>query len=119
MTSDGRKLLLRHLSEENFERWVEREAARRGVCGFHVRASEGSLKGVHTTRQHGHSDAHGWPDWWFFKPGRPPFAVELKSAEGRVDRDQRRWHDLLRECGVTVYVWRPDQEDEIRRVLDE
>lgn len=116
MVTDARSFLLRHMSEANFERWVMREAARHGICGFHVRLSEASVAGVHTQRMHGHSDAHGWPDWCFVGPGGILFR-ELKGQETRVTPHQKRWHELLECAGANVGVWRPIDEHTIRETF--
>ncbi|HET6910749.1 MAG TPA: VRR-NUC domain-containing protein [Mycobacteriales bacterium] len=34
-------------------------------------------------------------------------AVELKSANGRITRDQRAWLDALQSAGVDARVWYP------------
>ena len=61
--------------------------------------------------------AAGWPDLALVKPPRLILA-ELKSAKGKVSAAQQKWLDLLRQCpGVEVYVWRPDDLDQIAEVL--
>lgn len=114
--STARDILLRHLSEQNFERWVVREANRQGVCGFHVRLSEASVQGVHTRRFHDHSDAHGWPDWVFWGP-RGVLFRELKGMEGRVTPDQKRCLGDLVATGADVGIWRPVDEELIRETF--
>ena len=114
----GRQLLLGAVSEDEFARQVKRWAARAGWCGYHVRYSQAVVEGVHTTRHDGHGDAFGMPDWIFAKEGSPLILTELKAATGRVSKDQKRWLEVLDSAtGVWSGVWRPDMEDEIRRVL--
>jgi hypothetical protein len=115
MTSP-RAVLWRTLSEPNFQAWVMREAERNGVCGFHVRDSQGVVQGVHTKRQHGHSDAHGFPDWVFKGPGGA-IVRELKTEEGIVLPEQRRWLEDLSGAGWDAKVWRPSDEEEIRNTF--
>lgn len=43
--------------------------------------------------------------------------VELKSARGRISKEQREWIDDLESAGVEVYVWRPDDLDDALRIL--
>ena len=120
MTSASRKLLLGTVGEEEFARQVKRWAKRYGWHGIHVRYSQGVVEGVHTLRQDGHSDAHGAFDWEFVHSdrGRPLLKVELKSTQGRLSAAQQREYDLLRGCSsVEAYVWRPEDEDAIVRVL--
>ena len=116
--TDARTFLLRHMSEGNFERWVCREAARHGICGFHIRYSEASVQGVHTQRIHGHSDAHGFVDWVFVGPGGVLFR-ELKGQETRVTPHQKRWQELLGMAGADVGIWRPMDETLIRDTFRE
>lgn len=59
--------------------------------------------------------AAGFPDLVLVRPPRLIFA-ELKTAKGRLTREQGGWlTDLgaLALPGVEVYVWRPDDWNEI------
>jgi hypothetical protein len=47
---------------------------------------------------------HGFPDLVLVKPPRIIFA-ELKAGRNKATEDQLAWHDDLRACGLTVYVW--------------
>ena len=114
--TDARAILLRHMSEANFERFVIREAARHGIHGFHVRLSHASVQGVHTQRIDGHSDAHGWPDWVFWGP-RGVLFRELKGMETRVTPDQKRCLGDLVATGADVAIWRPSDEQLIRETF--
>lgn len=108
--ASGRTILLRYTTEANFEDWVIRQAEHYGYCGFHVRHSQASVRGVHRALRHKHSDAYGWPDWVFFKPGGPILFRELKSDIGIVTLAQRQCHQRLRSAGADVAVWRPSDE---------
>lgn len=48
----------------------------------------------------------GWPDLVIVFPGRSMFR-ELKTATGRVTKDQQWWLDILQSAGHDVGVWRP------------
>lgn len=50
--------------------------------------------------------AAGWPDLVIRFPGYILFR-ELKTAKGRVSRDQQWWLDSLRSAGLDAGVWRP------------
>jgi hypothetical protein len=119
MTTTGRTILLRHTSEANFEAWVVREAERNGWHGHHVRQSLAVVQGVHTQRQHGHSDAHGQPDWLFWKDDEPLLFVELKSWEGKLSKDQQRVHGEFARTNppTIVQLWGPQDEDVIRHTF--
>lgn len=43
--------------------------------------------------------------------------VELKTDTGRVRKDQRWWHAVLKLAGCRVAVWRPSMWAEIEAVL--
>lgn len=58
----------------------------------------------------------GFPDLTLWRRGRIVFA-ELKSATGRLTPEQREVLASLAEAGPEVYVWRPSDFDEIKRVL--
>jgi hypothetical protein len=51
---------------------------------------------------------------------RPPrlLMIELKSARGQLTSFQQAWLDDLRACdGVEVFIWRPDDWEDLVRVL--
>ena len=62
-----------------------------------------------------HSPA-GFPDLTMVRPPRLVF-VELKTMKGKTPPPQDLWLDRLRESGVEVYLWRPDEIDAIEELL--
>lgn len=59
----------------------------------------------------------GYPDWTLVRRERLVFA-ELKSATGTFTQGQPEWLDALRGVsGIEVYVWRPADIDDIRKIL--
>lgn len=59
----------------------------------------------------------GFPDCVLVKPPRTIFA-ELKSDEGKVSPEQQEWLEKLGACPQNeVYLWRPDDLQEIATVL--
>ena len=58
----------------------------------------------------------GWPDLILAKPPRI-IAAELKSGSGKATDHQLRVLDVLRRCGIETFVWRPDDWDEIVKVI--
>jgi len=59
----------------------------------------------------------GFPDLVLVKPPRVVFA-ELKSGTGKPTPKQVEWLGLLSACpGVETFLWRPDDLDDIARVL--
>lgn len=79
------------LSEEEFQAEVIRLANGHGWDHYHTRDSRRSVR--------------GFPDLVLVRE-RVVFA-ELKAADGKVSRDQRRWLGLLAKAGAEVYEWRP------------
>lgn len=62
-----------------------------------------------------HSPA-GWPDLALARPPRFLLA-ELKSQRGTLKPEQSEAIALLRQCGLAVHVWRPNQWPEIEAAL--
>lgn len=60
-------------------------------------------------------DGAGWPDLILLRDRL--VVAELKSARGRLTPDQQAWIALLTDAGVETYVWRPDQFDDVAKVL--
>ncbi len=61
-------------------------------------------------------DGAGFPDLVLIKAGRLLFA-ELKAAKGVLTPEQRTWLNGLRGACGEVYLWRPEDYDEIEKVL--
>jgi hypothetical protein len=89
-------------SEAAFQAAIVELAHLAGWATFHVYDSRRS--------------AAGWPDLILCQPPRL-LAVELKSAHGRLRREQRAWLDRLAACGIQVRVWRPSDWPAIEREL--
>ncbi len=79
---------------------------------MHVRRSIG--KGTRWTTA---TSVVGWPDLFFWRR-RDMFAAELKSAKGKLTSDQEHVLRGLGEAGLSVFVWRPEDWDQIQRVLE-
>ena len=60
--------------------------------------------------------AAGFPDLVLFRPGRFLMA-ELKTDKGSLTAAQKEMIDDLLEAGVIVYVFRPENFDQICEVL--
>jgi len=64
------------------------------------------------------STEKGYPDITLWHAKRKVFALaELKTVKGKLSAEQIAVHAELKACGMTVYVWRPDEWDEIEKVL--
>lgn len=79
---------------------------------MHVRRSIG--KGTRWTTT---TSVAGWPDLFLWRR-REMFAAELKSAKGKVTPEQTHVLHGLVEAGLSVFVWRPEDWDQIQRVLE-
>ncbi len=59
----------------------------------------------------------GWPDEALCRPPRL-LLVELKAEDGKYTAGQEPWLTRLAACpGVEVYVWRPEDYDEVIAIL--
>jgi len=61
------------------------------------------------------ADGKGFPDLVLVRD-RIVFA-ELKAQKGKLSADQSNWIEWLRDADVEVYVWRPDDIDEVIETL--
>jgi hypothetical protein len=97
--------------------WQEQVTQLAGLCGWrvlHVRKSLGRRNGGRAWQTT--TNVKGWPDLYCWKRGRT-LAVELKSEDGKTSPEQREVLASLSEAGVEVYVWRPSDLEEAKRVL--
>ena len=58
----------------------------------------------------------GFPDLVIVGPAGTVFA-ELKSTSGKVSFAQQEWHTRLNESGAIAYIWRPEDWDDVERIL--
>jgi len=58
----------------------------------------------------------GFPDCVFSRRERVIFA-ELKVGKGKLTKDQVAWLESLKRAPVEVYIWRPNDIEEIERIL--
>ena len=92
----------RNRPEQTFQREVQEFARANEWIDWHVLRSKGMRA--------------GFPDLVLL---REPDClwVELKAPNGKVTTPQKEMHDMLRACGQTIYVWKPEDWDEIVEVL--
>ena len=90
------------LTEKQFQSQVEELADILGWRHYHTHDSRRSQA--------------GFPDLTLVKPPRLIFA-ELKVGTREPTREQQAWIDDLLECGIEVYVWRPDDWQRIVEIL--
>lgn len=64
----------------------------------------------------GDRDAAGFPDLVLVKGERLVIA-ELKAPKGVVSETQKAWLCALGETDAEVYLWRPEDLEEISRIL--
>ena len=105
MSRGPRVVGLPAMTERQLEREVKRLADQFGWERYHTHRSDFS--------------AAGFPDETLCRPPRLIFA-ELKSdlPGARVSKNQQKWLDLLKQCpGVEVYLWRPEDLEDIARIL--
>ena len=109
------KAALVRQTEAEFTRAVLALAKLLGWSTFHVRPAR-TLRGWRTAVQ---GDGCGFPDVLMIHHACHRIVVaELKADGGRLTREQARWLELFRSCGVPAFVWRPSSSwPEIERVL--
>ena len=60
----------------------------------------------------------GFPDLVLAHPGKKRIIfAELKSEKGKLTEYQEQWLDILRQCRQEVYVWRPQDIENIVGIL--
>ena len=92
----------RNRPEQTFQREVQEFARANEWIDWHVLRSKGMRA--------------GFPDLVLLRPPELIW-VELKAPNGKVTTAQKEMHDMLRACGQTIYVWKPEDWDEIIEVL--
>ena len=91
------------MKEEELQEEVRKLSALLGFKYYHTYSSRNSES--------------GFPDVVLVKPPRVIFA-ELKSERGTVTPKQQEWLTALSACGgVEVYLWRPQDMEEIGDVM--
>jgi hypothetical protein len=91
------------ITEKDVERHVKDAARHFGWARYHTHRSDFSPA--------------GWPDEVLVRPPRMVIA-ELKGRGKDPSPAQAEWLALLRLIpGIEVYVWRPDDLDDIDRIL--
>lgn len=93
-----------NIKESAFEGLVRNVAKDCGWWGYHTRDSR--------------KCEAGYPDWHLLRPPRSIF-VELKTETGKLRPAQERVIGMLRDCGNTVYVWRPSDWKDILSTLQQ
>jgi hypothetical protein len=92
------------ISERAFMQAVRREALANNYMFYHTFDSRRS--------------APGFFDCVLAKPGYPLVLAELKTETGIITIEQKRWYDtVVQATGVECYLWRPDDMEDICRVL--
>lgn len=104
----GRAALLATMLETPFRRQVVTWAKRAGWLVYSIHDSRSTTWGTDK----------GYPDLTMVRDGRLIIA-ELKTERGQTTDHQKRWiHALNAVPFVDTYVWRPSDEEEIKRILE-
>lgn len=101
------------MNEAQFQKRIVQIAKRNGWLVFHPKKTR-LPNGAWVTPFIG--DA-GFPDLVLVRPPKLLF-VELKKQNGQPSKDQIRWVESLRACGVDAFFWRPDELGYIQSVLE-
>jgi len=89
-------------SEDNFLSWIIDYAKLRGWLHYHTWRSF-------------HSPS-GFPDLILIR-NRRIIVVELKSERGKLSVYQDEWLKAFKQTGISTFVWKPSDRDEIIREL--
>jgi Holliday junction resolvase len=61
-------------------------------------------------------DGVGFPDIFALR-GNRRLMVELKSTKGKPTTEQEKWLEMARQADIEVYIWRPQDIDQIEQIL--
>ena len=92
------------MKESHFQSSVIMLAKLHGWLVMHTRAVE-IRPGVWKTPLQGHA---GYPDLTLAHSTRGVIFAELKSTTGRISEKQKAWHQTLKDAGMEVHIWRPE-----------
>jgi len=105
-------------NEREFTRWALKQARSRGWLACHpstydvLRMRDGVSRAIPDRK------AAGFPDLVLVHDEHGLVVAELKWFGRKPDEAQRRWLLALAGVGVRVFVWWPDDADEIVDVLE-
>lgn len=102
------------LTEAGFQRQVLQLAKLRGWRSAHFRPSM-NRRGEWQTAVAG--DGAGFPDLLLVR-GNRLIVAELKVGKNKTTPEQRVWLAAFEDAGVPAYVWRPEDFDELMKVLE-
>ena len=115
------------VSERDFSKSVEDLLKFYGWQFVHFRPARVMRHGKETYET-AYTGNKGFPDYFCTKPPRI-LIFELKSETGKLSQEQKDWIDLLKSCQQPnmnlyktcdfpeVYVWRPDEIENIAKIL--
>jgi len=97
------------MKESTFQSSVIMLAKLHGWLVMHTRAVE-IRPGVWKTPLQGHA---GYPDLTLAHKYKGVIFAELKSETGRISEKQKAWHETLKDAGMEVVIWRPQDMQQI------
>lgn len=59
----------------------------------------------------------GWPDLYMMHMDGRKFIAELKLAGKYPTQAQKKVHEYFRACGDRVYIWRPEDWEDIMKTM--
>lgn len=103
----SKNALYHKVSERDFQKQVIDLAEALGYMVYHVPDSR-------------RVSSRGFPDLTMIHPRAKTYLVcELKTKQGRIRPEQEIWLNTLKDCGISAYVFRPHQIDEVMQMLIE
>lgn len=103
---------MKGFTEHDFTNQVLQLAKLYGWRSAHFRPAR-TAKGWRTAVS---GDGKGFPDLILVK-GQRLIVAELKMARGKWTIEQMDWMKAFENAGVKVFCWRPDDFEEIKKIL--
>ena len=91
------------LSEKQFQTHIRQYAENRGWLVYSIPDSR-------------RCTSAGFPDLVLARNNTILFR-ELKTDKGRISKDQRKWIEIMKNAGLSIEIWRPQQIKDIYREL--
>lgn len=105
-------------TEADFASWFKDILEVYGWRWCHFRPARVMRHGVETWETPVSGNAKGLPDYHVWHCNGLYFWVELKSETGKISKAQLDCIDSLRRAGEIVFIWRPSERENIKKILE-
>ena len=105
------------ITEKDFASWLEDLLDLYGYKWVHFRPARVQRQG-RDTYETAYTGYKGFPDYVACHLDKKRIIfIELKSTTGKVGDEQYDWLEALGKSGGEVYLWKPEQRDQIEEIL--